>query len=173
MNYKVKLKKIKAFVFDCDGVLTDGSITLLPGGEQVRKMSTRDGYAMQLAVKKSYIVALITGGNSSSVKDRMNKLGIHDVYMACADKVMALQELIDLYGLDPDHILYMGDDLPDFDVLKKVGLPTCPDDAVQEIKNISEYISYKKGGQGCARDVIEQTLKIQGHWHKESSIKSI
>ena len=173
MNYKVKLNQIKAFVFDCDGVLTDGSITLLPDGEQVRKMSTRDGYALQLAVKKSYIVALITGGNSSAVKARMNRLGVHDVYMACADKVIALQELSDIYSLDPKHILYMGDDLPDYDVMQKVGLPTCPDDAVQEIKNISEYISYKKGGQGCVRDVIEQTLKIQGHWIKENNIKSI
>lgn len=171
MNYKIKLKQIKAFIFDCDGVLTDGNVTLLPSGEQVRKMSTRDGYAMQLAVKKSYIVAVITGGNSSAVKARMNRLGIQDVYMACTDKVLALQEIINMYALNPEHILYMGDDLPDYDVMQKVGLPTCPDDAIQEIKNISEYISYRKGGQGCARDVIEQTLKIQGHWIKEDSAK--
>jgi 3-deoxy-D-manno-octulosonate 8-phosphate phosphatase (KDO 8-P phosphatase) len=173
MNYKVKLKQIKAFVFDCDGVLTDGSITLLPGGEHVRKMSTRDGYAIQLAVNKSYVVALITGGNSSAVQARMNRLGVHDVYMACADKVLALQEIIEIYSLNPEHILYMGDDLPDYDVMQKVGLPACPNDAVQEIKNISEYISNKKGGQGCVRDVIEQTLKIQGHWLMDSSTKSV
>jgi len=173
MNYKTKLKQVKAFVFDCDGVLTDGSITLMPNGEQVRKMSTRDGYALQLAVKKCYIVALITGGSSTAVKSRMNRLGIHDVYLACNDKVEALDELMSIYDLNAEDILYMGDDLPDYEVMQKVGLPTCPDNAAQEIKNISDYISHKKGGEGCVRDVIEQTMKVQGKWINDTSTASI
>ncbi|MCS5663235.1 MAG: HAD-IIIA family hydrolase [Flavobacteriales bacterium] len=173
MNYKTKLKQVKAFVFDCDGVLTDGSVTLMPNGEQVRKMSTRDGYALQLAVKKCYVVAVITGGRSAAVKSRMNRLGIHDVYLACNDKVDALNELMSIYDLDAESILYMGDDMPDFEVMQKVGLPTCPDNAAQEIKNLSDYISHKKGGEGCVRDVIEQTMKIQGKWTNDTSTTSI
>lgn len=173
MNYKTKLKQIKAFVFDCDGVLTDGSITLMPDGSQVRKMSTRDGYALQLAVKKCYVVALITGGSSAAVKSRMNRLGVHDVYLACHNKVEALNELINIYDLNPEEILYMGDDMPDYEVMQEVGLPTCPDNAAQEIKNISDYISHKKGGEGCVRDVIEQTMKVQGKWMNDTLTPSI
>ena len=173
MNYKKKLNHIKAFIFDCDGVLTDGSITLMRNGEQVRTMSTRDGYALQLAVKKGYIVALITGGSSEAVKNRMNKLGVHDVYLSCHDKVKALNELIHIYDLKTDEILYMGDDLPDYKVMQVVGLPTCPEDAAQEIKNVSQYISNKKGGKGCVRDVIEQTMKLHGKWMTDTSTPSI
>ena len=173
MNYKTKLKQIKALVFDCDGVLTDGSVTLMPNGEQVRKMNTRDGYALQLAVKECYVVAVITGGSSTAVKSRMNRLGIHDVYLACSNKVDALNELMSIYDLKAESILYMGDDLPDYQVMQKVGLPTCPDNAVQEIKNLSDYISHKKGGEGCVRDVIEQTMKIQGNWANDTSTTSI
>ena len=173
MNYKTKLKDIKAFIFDCDGVLTDGCVNLLPSGEQVRTMNTRDGYALQLAVKKGYIVAVISGGNSAAVKTRMTKLGVHDVYLACHDKVTALKELIHIYSLDPTQILYMGDDLPDYEVMQEVGLPTCPDNAVQEIKNLSDYISSKKGGEGCVRDVIEQAMKVQGKWLVDTSTPSV
>ncbi len=173
INYKTKLTQIKAFVFDCDGVLTDGSVTLMPDGEQVRKMSTRDGYALQLAVKKGYVVAIITGGSSIAVKTRMNRLGVHDVYLACHNKVDALNELMHIYDLNAEDILYMGDDMPDYKVMQKVGLPTCPDNAAQEIKNLSDYISHKKGGEGCVRDVIEQTMKVQGKWMSDSSTPSI
>jgi len=173
MNYKTKLKSIKAFVFDCDGVLTDGSVTLMPDGEQVRKMSTRDGYALQLAVKKGFIVAIITGGSSSAVKSRMTRLGVHDVYLACHDKVKALKELMHIYSLNADDILYMGDDMPDYEVMQIVGLPTCPDNAAQEIKNLSDYVSHKGGGEGCVRDVIEQTMKVQGKWMLDYTTPSI
>jgi 3-deoxy-D-manno-octulosonate 8-phosphate phosphatase (KDO 8-P phosphatase) len=173
MNYKTKLKSIKAFIFDCDGVLTDGSVTLMPDGEQVRKMSTRDGYALQLAVKKDYVVAIITGGSSAAVKSRMTRLGVHDVYLACHDKVAALKELIHIYSLKEEEILYMGDDMPDYEVMQIVGLPTCPDNAAQEIKNISDYISHKGGGEGCVRDVIEQTMKVQGKWIVDQTTPSI
>ena len=173
MNYKNKLHKIKAFIFDCDGVLTDGSITLMPNGEQIRKMSTRDGYALQLAVKKEYIVALITGGSSDAVKSRMNRLGVYDVYLSCNNKVKALNELIHTYDLNTEEILYMGDDIPDYQVMQKVGLPTCPEDAAQEIKQVSQYISNKRGGHGCVRDVIEQTMKLHGKWMNDTWTPSI
>jgi len=173
MNYKTKLKSIKAFIFDCDGVLTDGSVTLMPDGEQVRKMSTRDGYALQLAVKKGYVVAIITGGSSAAVKSRMTRLGVHDVYLACHDKVKALKELMHIYSLNADDILYMGDDMPDYEVMQIVGLPTCPDNAAQEIKNLSDYVSHKGGGEGCVRDVIEQTMKVQGKWMLDHTTPSI
>jgi 3-deoxy-D-manno-octulosonate 8-phosphate phosphatase (KDO 8-P phosphatase) len=173
MNYKTKLKDIKAFIFDCDGVLTDGRVTLLPSGEQVRTMNTRDGYALQLAVKKGYTVAIISGGSSAAVKSRMAKLGVHDVYLGCHDKVTALKELIHIYSLDPTQILYMGDDLPDYEVMQEVGLPTCPDNAAQEIKKLSDYISHKKGGDGCVRDVIEQAMKVQGKWLVDTSTTSV
>jgi 3-deoxy-D-manno-octulosonate 8-phosphate phosphatase (KDO 8-P phosphatase) len=173
MNYKTKLKSIKAFVFDCDGVLTDGSVTLMPDGEQVRKMSTRDGYALQLAVKKGFIVAIISGGSSAAVKSRMTRLGVHDVYLACHDKVQALKELMHIYSLNADDILYMGDDMPDYEVMQIVGLPTCPDNAAQEIKNLSDYVSHKGGGEGCVRDVIEQAMKVQGKWMLDHTTPSI
>ena len=173
MNYKTKLKSIKAFVFDCDGVLTDGSVTLMPDGEQVRKMSTRDGYALQLAVKKGFIVAIISGGSSAAVKSRMTRLGVHDVYLACHDKVHALIELMHIYSLNADDILYMGDDMPDYEVMQIVGLPTCPDNAAQEIKNLSDYVSHKGGGEGCVRDVIEQAMKVQGKWMLDHTTPSI
>ena len=164
MNYKTKLAHIKALVFDCDGVLTDGTVTLMPNGEQIRKMHTRDGYALQLAVKKGFIVAVITGGSSQSVKDRMNRLGVHDIYLACHDKVSALKELIHMYSLNKNAVLYMGDDMPDYDVMQEVGLATCPDNAATEIKNLSEYISPKKGGEGCVREIVEQVMRVQNKW---------
>ena len=173
MNYKTKLKNIKALIFDCDEVLTDGTVTLMPDGEQVRKMNTRDGYALQLAVKQGFVVAIISGGSSAAVKTRMNRLGVHDVYLGCHQKVEALNELMHMYDLASENILYMGDDLPDFQIMQSVGLPTCPDNAANEIKNLSDYISPKKGGEGCVRDVIEQTLKIQGKWSNDSTTTSI
>ena len=173
MNYKTKLKSIKAFILDCDGVLTDGSVTLMPDGEQARKMSTRDGYALQLAVKKGFIVAIITGGSSAAVKSRMTRLGVHDVYLACHDKVKALKELMHIYSLNAEDILYMGDDMPDYEVMQIVGLPTCPDNAAQEIKNLSDYVSHKGGGEGCVRDVIEQAMKVQGKWMLDHTTPSI
>ena len=173
MNYKTKLKNIKAFIFDCDGVLTDGCVTLLPNGEQVRTMNTRDGYALQLAVKKGYVVAVISGGSSGAVKTRMTKLGVHDVYLGCSDKVVALKELMHIYSLKSEQILYMGDDLPDYEVMQEVGLPTCPNNAAQEIKNISDYISHKNGGEACVRDVIEQAMKVQGKWLVDKSTTSV
>lgn len=167
MNYKEKLNHINTFIFDVDGVLTDGTVTLFPNGEQVRKMSTRDGYAMQHALKKGYRIVIISGGSSKGVQKRFDYLGLTDVYLACSNKMGVFTELVQTSNLNTEHILYMGDDLPDSEVMKKVGLPTCPQNAAIEIKQIAQYISPKNGGDGCVRDVIEQTLRAQGKWINE------
>jgi 3-deoxy-D-manno-octulosonate 8-phosphate phosphatase (KDO 8-P phosphatase) len=163
-NAKQKLHKISCFVFDVDGVLTNGSLILLPTGEQVRTMNIRDGYAMQLAVKKGFRVVVISGGKSEAVKTRLNGLGITDVFLANETKGETLTEVMNKYSLTPDEILYMGDDIPDLSAMKLCGLPTCPADACPEVKQLALYISDKKGGEGCVRDIIEQTLRLHGKW---------
>jgi 3-deoxy-D-manno-octulosonate 8-phosphate phosphatase (KDO 8-P phosphatase) len=163
-NFKTKLTRVKAFIFDVDGVLTDGSVTLMPDGEQVRIMNIKDGYALQLAVKNGYKIAIISGGKSEMVRKRLNGLGIADVYLGAHTKIDQYNEFIATYNIQPEEILYMGDDLPDYDVMKRVGVPTCPNDSAQEIKDISIYISGKKGGKGAVRDVIEQVMRVHDKW---------
>jgi 3-deoxy-D-manno-octulosonate 8-phosphate phosphatase (KDO 8-P phosphatase) len=163
-NFKTKLTRVKAFIFDVDGVLTDGSVTLMPDGEQVRVMNIKDGYALQLAVKKGYKIAIISGGRSEMVRKRLNGLGIFDVYLGAHTKIDNYNEFIATYNILPDEILYMGDDLPDYEVMQRIGVPTCPNDSAQEIKDISIYVSDKKGGKGAVRDVIEQVMRVRGIW---------
>lgn len=163
-NFKELLNQVKAMVFDVDGVLTDGNIILMPNGELVRTMNIKDGIIMKLAVKSGYHLGVITGGNSQAVKDRLNRLGITDVYLKTHDKLDALKEFVSIYNIKMDEVLYMGDDLIDYEVMSKVGLPVCPKDAVSEIKDICLYISDKDGGKGCVRDVIEQVMKAQDRW---------
>lgn len=163
-NFKSKLTKIKAFILDVDGVLTNGSVTLMPNGEQVRVMNIKDGYALQLAVKKGYKVIIISGGKSEMVRTRLNGLGITEVYLGIHNKIDTYKEVLEIHGIEADEILYMGDDMPDYEVMKRVGVPTCPQDAAQEIKDLSIYISGKKGGEGAVRDVIEQVMKVQDKW---------
>jgi 3-deoxy-D-manno-octulosonate 8-phosphate phosphatase (KDO 8-P phosphatase) len=166
MNYKEKLNRITAFFFDVDGVLTDGKVLLHSSGEQLRSMSVKDGMAIREAIKNGYLVAIISGGKSQGLIERFKHLKIKDVYLACEDKKDALSDLVHIHELDTDSILYMGDDINDWEVMKEVGIASCPQDAVQEIKAIADYISHINGGQGCVRDVIEQTLKAQGKWAK-------
>lgn len=163
-NLKEIFKNITTFIFDVDGVLTDGSVVLMPDGEQLRTMNVKDGYALQLAVKKGYNICIITGGNSHAVKDRLEKLGISDIYLKSHDKLDVFETYFYSNHLKHEEILYMGDDLPDYDVMKKVGIATCPADSAEEIKSISDYISPLKGGDGCVRDVVEQVMKIQDKW---------
>jgi len=151
-------------VFDVDGVLTDSSLIIMPNGELVRTMNMRDSIAMRLAVKNGYRLCIITGGNSKAVKQRLNRLGIADIYLKTENKLEAMKEFVELYELQLSEVLYMGDDLIDYEVMTKVGVPVCPEDAVNEIKSISVYISPIKGGKGCVRDVIEQVMKISGKW---------
>jgi len=171
-NYKEIMNRIKTFVFDVDGVLTDGTITIMPDGDQLRVMNTRDGYAMKRAMKMGYRVCIITGGASESVRKRMHYLGIYDVYLASSDKVDSLNDYCACYDLNKNEIAYMGDDLPDYFVMKEVALAACPSDAATDIKEISNYISPVIGGSGCARELIEQVMRIQGKWETDASIES-
>lgn len=150
--------------FDVDGVLTDSSLLLMPNGELVRVMNMRDSIAMKLAVKNGYKLCIITGGNSKEVKQRLNRLGISDIYLKTENKLEAMKEFVELYDLEMSEVLYMGDDLVDYEVMTHVGVPVCPKDAVQEIKRIAKYISNIEGGKGCVRDVIEQVMKVSGKW---------
>lgn len=166
-NYKELLKDVKSFVFDIDGVLTDGTVLVLENGQMARTMNVRDGYALQHAVKQGYKVGVISGGKSEPAKERLLKLGIHDVYIGITDKVDSLKEFMHIHDLKYEDILYMGDDMPDYEVMQKCGIPCCPKNASQEIKDLSVYISDKKGGEGCVRDVIEQVMKVHKNWLKK------
>jgi 3-deoxy-D-manno-octulosonate 8-phosphate phosphatase (KDO 8-P phosphatase) len=164
MNYKEIFKDITTVVLDVDGVLTNGDIILMPGMQPVRKMNAKDGYAMQLAVRNGIRMAIITGGRSPEVKERLNGLGITDVYLGASSKMESYEDLKMCYDLKDEEILYMGDDLPDYDIMKIVGLAAAPQDAAPEIKSVADYVSPIDGGRGCVRDVLEQLLKIQGKW---------
>ena len=166
-------KNINVFVFDIDGVLTDGSLLVMDGGLMIRRMQVKDGYALQLAVKRGYSIFVISGGNSPQVKERLSKLGVEDVYMPVENKLEKLKELINKYQLQKEEILYMGDDIPDLEVMQYCGLACCPVDAVSEIKTISRYISPLKGGEGCVRDVIEKVMKLQGKWILDTHTPSL
>ncbi len=167
-SYKTKLNNITTFIFDVDGVLTDSTVILDPSGEMVRCMNTRDGFAMQLAIKKGYNVCIITGGNSPMVKQRLEYLGIQDVYLAADSKMACLQDYVEKKNITLNNIIYMGDDIPDHTVMGVVGLACCPKDAAPEILQVAEYVSHAVGGRGCVRDIIEQTLRAQGNWFDPS-----
>jgi len=164
MNYYKLFERINTFIFDVDGVLTDCNIIVDEEGNLIRKMSVRDGYALKRAILHDYRVCIITGGNSSGVRKRLEDLGVSDYFAGIYDKVQVYKELVQKYHLQAEEVLYMGDDLLDMAVMKKVGLPTCPANAVNNLKEISKYISPFKGGEGCVRDVIEKTMKVQGKW---------
>jgi len=163
-NYKELLNQITTFVFDVDGVLTDGTINIMTNGELTRQMNVKDGYAMKIALNKGYRIAIISGGNNNGVKKRLNGLGIQDVYLEIYNKLETFNEYCKLYTIKPENVLYMGDDIPDAEVMKVVGLSCAPQDADSEIQLIAKYISHKKGGKGCVRDVIEQVLRVQNKW---------
>lgn len=163
-NYKEYLNQINTFVFDVDGVLTDGTIQVNTKGELLRTMNMKDGYALKTAQQKGYMVCIISGGTNEGVRSRLRNLGLTNIFLGIQDKVEQLDGFMDKNDLKAENVLYMGDDIPDYHVMKSVGMPCCPQDAVAEIKEISRYVSHKKGGKGCVRDVIEQVLKVQGKW---------
>jgi len=172
MNLLDSFKKISCFAFDVDGVLTDGSLLVLDDGQMVRRMNIKDGYALQLAVKKGYKLLIISGGMSEAVRSRLNKLGIEDVFLKVDNKLATLEAYRKDKKLELHEILFMGDDIPDYEVMKQVGIASCPSDAAPEIKSISQYISIYKGGEGCARDVIEKVMKVRGDWSIDVSVSS-
>lgn len=162
INYD--LTRIKALAFDVDGVLSADVIPLHPSGEPMRTVNIKDGYALQLAVKKGFKVAIITGGRTDAVRKRFAGLGVTDLYMGSAVKIHDYRHFRDKYDLKDEEILYMGDDIPDIEVMRECGLPCCPKDAAFEAKAVARYISYAEGGYGCGRDVIEQVMKVHGKW---------
>lgn len=168
VNFKENLTKVKAFAFDVDGVLSSDTVTLHPNGEPMRVVNIKDGYAIQHAVKKGYPIAIITGGNTESVRIRFEKLGVQNIYMASAYKMKDFHDFLERNGLQAADVLYMGDDIPDYHVMKECGFPCCPHDAASEIRGVACYVSPKEGGRGCVRDVIEQVLKAQGNWMDNS-----
>ncbi len=159
------MNDITTFIFDVDGVLTDGTVHVSQTGEMLREMHIRDGFAMKAAIESNYHVCIISGGSNEGVRIRLRNLGITDIYLGSPDKVETFKEYCAIYNIKPEQVLYMGDDIPDYHVMKLVGLPTCPQDASPEIKEISNYISHKNGGKGAVRDVIEQVMKVQDKWN--------
>ncbi len=171
-NYKELLKDINTFIFDVDGVFTDGSILVTTKGEMLRKMNVKDGYALKTALQKGYSVCIISGGTNEGVRDRLKGLGVTDIYLGAHHKQEPLDEYLDIYNINPENALYMGDDLPDIPPMKMVALATCPQNAAAEVKAISDYVSHKNGGEGCVRDIIEQVLKVRGDWNGNFSAKN-
>ncbi len=172
MNVLEHFQKITTFVFDVDGVLTDGTLLLLENGLQARQMHVKDGLALQMALKNEYQVVIISGGYSEPITKRMHFLGINEVYLAVSNKKEFLANYFTEKKIDWKEVLFMGDDLPDIPVLQTVGLPCCPADAVLEVKKIASYISPINGGYGCVRDVVEKVLKLNDHWNFDTEVTS-
>jgi 3-deoxy-D-manno-octulosonate 8-phosphate phosphatase (KDO 8-P phosphatase) len=162
INYD--LQRIRAIIFDVDGVLSSETITLAADGEPLRTVNIKDGYAIQLAVKMGLRIVILTGATTEAVRLRYQRLGVDDIYMGCAVKIRTYEEFLKQYQLTDDEVMYMGDDVPDLEILRRVGCPVCPADACSDVKDTCIYISPRRGGYGCGRDVIEQTLRAQGHW---------
>jgi 3-deoxy-D-manno-octulosonate 8-phosphate phosphatase (KDO 8-P phosphatase) len=163
-NFKEDLARVKAFVFDIDGVLSLQTINLNSFGVPNRTVNLRDGYAVQLAVKKGYLVAVISGSNSKEYLKRLKQLGVKDVYLNSRSKLDHFNDFLKKHNLEKSDVLFMGDDIPDYEVMKVAGVPVCPSDADSEIKQVALYVSDKKGGEGCVRDVVEQVLRLHNKW---------
>ncbi len=172
MNVLELFKPITTFIFDVDGVLTDGTVLLIENGLQARRMHIKDGFALQMAIKNGYNVLIISGGSSPQVVQRLEKLGVTDIHMSVLDKKKFITDYISKNNLTKEQVLYMGDDLPDLPAMSIVGLPVCPADAVNEVKVAVQYISPINGGCACVRDVIEKVLKLNDHWHYREDVTS-
>jgi 3-deoxy-D-manno-octulosonate 8-phosphate phosphatase (KDO 8-P phosphatase) len=170
MNYKELLTRVTTFVFDYDGVLTDGTILIDRDGELLRTANVRDGYAIRQAVNKGYRVAIISGGRTESVRKRFEVLGVNDVFLGVSNKLSVFQQFLTENQLQPEEVLFMGDDIPDFELMQAAGVATCPSDASEEIKSAAMYISAFPGGRGCARDVIEQVMRVQNKWFDQTAL---
>ncbi len=168
-NYKHQLALTDTFIFDVDGVFTDNIIFLTSDGDQMRTANVRDGYAVQLAIKKGIKIFILSGGKNEAVRKRFEMLGVQEIHLGVPTKKTKLQEWIDQGKINPSTTAYMGDDIPDFWVMQMVGMAVCPNDAVPEIRKISHYISPLNGGHGCVRDVLEQSLKLKKYWMDDES----
>ena len=172
MNILEKFKPIKTFIFDVDGVLTDGTVLLLDNGLQARKMNIKDGLALQMALKNKYRVVIVSGAASEPVIHRFQYLGIKEIHLGISDKLKFVEHFLANNSLEWNEVLFMGDDLPDIPVLERAGLGCCPGDAASDVIKVSSYISSANGGLGCVRDVIEKVLKLNGHWNYNTTISS-
>ena len=170
-NCKTLFSRIKAFAFDVDGVFTNGQVYLMPDNNFIRMVNIKDGYAVQYCVKLGFPVGIISGGKSEEMAFRFRKLGVTDIYMGSSNKLESFEDFYMKYGLSCKDLLYMGDDIPDYEIMQRAGLPVCPNDAVTEIKQLAKYISDKGGGMGCVRDVIEQVLRVQDKWLGKGSFE--
>lgn len=178
MNFSIsmvlkKIAQIKVVVLDVDGVLTNGEVLVTESGQQLRQFFVKDGYAMQLAIKTGVPIWIISGGRSESVRSRLEGLGLHEIHIGVSNKRNVLQELLNRHRVDWQDLMYVGDDIPDYDVMREVGVAACPVDAAEEIKAISHYVSPFAGGRGVVRDVLEKVLKLQGKWSVATTIKSV
>ena len=164
LNFKQRLNHITTIMFDIDGVLTDGKVLVMESGEMVRNIYSKDGYALNQAVNKGYRIVIISGGNNTAVKNALSRNGVNDVFIRQHDKLGCYMDYLRMNGLKDEEVLFMGDDLPDHEIMTRTGVAACPNDAVPEIKEICQYISPRNGGEGCVRDIIEQVMRVQGKW---------
>ena len=167
-NFKEDIARTEAFIFDVDGVMTDGGIIPTLDGDFIRRYNAKDGYALGYAVKMGYKVCIITGGRGKTLENRLRMLGINRYYTDCMDKITAMREYFADEGIDPAHAIYMGDDIPDLECMREVGIPVCPADAAAEVIEASRYVSEFRGGEGAVRDIVEQVLRARGAWAKNS-----
>lgn len=165
--------RIKLLFLDVDGVLTDGTVLVTEEGHQLRRFSIRDGYALQLAVKVGLKIVIISGGRSHGTRTRLQGLGLEEIHLGVKDKLSLMKEIVAGHGIALENVAFMGDDMPDLVCMQNVGLPLCPNDAADEIKAVARYVSPRRGGDGCVRDVIEKILKLQHRWRHDVDVKSI
>lgn len=165
-NFKEDIARVEAFVFDVDGVMTDGGIIPTPDGDFIRRYYAKDGYAMACAIREGYKVCIISGGRGAMLENRLKMLGVTRMYLDCMDKVAAIEEFLKEYNLDRESVIYMGDDIPDLECMRVVGIPVCPADAAMEVIEASRYVSEYDGGRGAVRDIVEQVMRVQGKWAK-------
>jgi len=163
-SYKELMPTIDTLIFDVDGVLTNGIVTVYPNGELLRHMNVKDGYAIKAAINAGFKICIISGGTNEGVQSRLEGLGIKNIHLGIHDKIQPFLEFVKANNVNPKTTLYMGDDIPDYPVMERIGFPCCPSDASPEIKELSIYVSPKKGGEGCVRDVLEQIMRVQGKW---------
>ncbi len=168
-NFKEDIARCEAFVFDVDGVFTDGGIIPIEGGDFIRKYNAKDGYAVAYALREGYKICIISGGHGELLRRRMTMLGVTDMYINCMDKIAAINEFFEKESINPENVVYMGDDIPDLDCMRLVGIPVAPADAAMEAIEAARYVSEYKGGQGCVRDIIEQVLRAKGDWAKHTN----
>ena len=165
-NFKEDIARVEAFVFDVDGVMTDGGIIPTPDGDFIRRYYAKDGYAMACAIREGYKICIISGGRGPMLENRLKMLGVTRMYLDCMDKVAAIEEFLRDYNLDRESVIYMGDDIPDLECMRVVGIPVCPADAAMEVIEASRYVSEYDGGRGAVRDIVEQVMRVQGKWAK-------